>query len=292
MNPKPSKLAERLRTICVLGRVSNLPTIGSNCLAGWLLGGGSDLSKLAWLCAGAALLYTGGMFLNDAADADWDLQHRPERPIPAGRISRNGVYVAASGLLVAGWSLLLLAGGRTALTGLVLIAIVGIYDFVHKQVAFAPALMASCRGLLYLTAAATGKNLLTMPVLLGSLAITGYVAGLSSLARHESTGNWTSRWPLLLLLSPVALAFIGYSAATGTGSRIVAGVVLVIWTGWCLRFATAMQRPNPGRCVGGLLAGIPLVDGLAATDESWLVFAIFGGLFLLARGWQRLTPAT
>ena len=30
----------KLRTLLVLGRVSNLPTVWSNCFAGWLLAGG------------------------------------------------------------------------------------------------------------------------------------------------------------------------------------------------------------------------------------------------------------
>ena len=31
-----------LRTLLVLGRASNLPTVWSNCFAGWLLGGGGE----------------------------------------------------------------------------------------------------------------------------------------------------------------------------------------------------------------------------------------------------------
>ena len=71
----------RLRALLVLGRVSNLPTVWSNCLAGWLLGGGGNSAlKFAALCAGTTCLYIGGMFLNDAFDADFDRQHRQERP--------------------------------------------------------------------------------------------------------------------------------------------------------------------------------------------------------------------
>ena len=35
-----------LRTLLVLGRASNLPTVWSNCLAGWLLGEGGHVVKL------------------------------------------------------------------------------------------------------------------------------------------------------------------------------------------------------------------------------------------------------
>ena len=292
MTSQPSRFSERLRTINVLGRVSNLPTVGSNCFAGWLLGGGGELPKLAWVCTGAALLYTGGMFLNDAVDADWDREHRTERPIPAGRISRGSVYAGALGLLVAGWLLLLAEAGRTALLGLALVLAIVVYDLVHKQVGFAPVLMAGCRGLLYLTAAGAGAGGLAQPALLGALAIAGYVAGLSFLARRESTDQRMPRWPVLLLLAPVGLAFVADPGVVWPLSKILAGSACLLWTAWCLRYAATKPQPNLGRCVSGLLAGIPLVDGLAAGGGSWLLTALFGGLFLFARWWQRFAPAT
>src|SRR5829696_10188827 len=91
-----------LRTLLVLGRVSNVPTVCSNCLAGWLLGGGGDWRRFMLLCAGATLLYVGGMYLNDAFDAEFDSQHRRERPIPSGAIKLGTVWRIGIALLVAG----------------------------------------------------------------------------------------------------------------------------------------------------------------------------------------------
>ena len=70
-----------MRTLLVLARISNVPTVWSNCFAASLLAGGTSGSRLALLCLGATLLYTGGMFLNDAVDQVFDRQYRPERPI-------------------------------------------------------------------------------------------------------------------------------------------------------------------------------------------------------------------
>jgi len=70
--PPSLSLTSRFRTVLVLGRGSNLPTVWSNCLAAWLLGGGGPAKYFAQLLAGTTLLYTGGMFLNDAVDADFD----------------------------------------------------------------------------------------------------------------------------------------------------------------------------------------------------------------------------
>ena len=64
------------RTLLILGRVSNLPTVWSNCLAGWLLGGGGSGWKFFLLSLGGTCLYVGGLFLNDAFDVEFDRQYR------------------------------------------------------------------------------------------------------------------------------------------------------------------------------------------------------------------------
>ncbi len=90
------------RTLLVLGRVSNLPTVWTNVLAGWFLGGGSWTGELGWLLAGVSLLYAGGMTLNDACDARWDREFAPSRPIPSGKISLRAVWIIAVLQMAAG----------------------------------------------------------------------------------------------------------------------------------------------------------------------------------------------
>ena len=50
-------LDPRLRTLLILGRVSNLPTVWSNALAGWWLGGGNNYWKLPLLLLGSEAEY-------------------------------------------------------------------------------------------------------------------------------------------------------------------------------------------------------------------------------------------
>src|SRR5437899_1088645 len=71
-----SSFSVMIRTLLVLGRISNLPTVWSNCLAAWLLAGGGPWSRFAILGTGASFLYTGGMFLNDAFDVEFDRKYR------------------------------------------------------------------------------------------------------------------------------------------------------------------------------------------------------------------------
>src|SRR5258707_241274 len=91
MNTETTTSTPSLRTFLVLGRASNLPTVWSNCLSGWLLADGGPITRFLLLCAGTTFLYIGGMFLNDAFDVEFDRQHRPERPIPSGAASLRAV---------------------------------------------------------------------------------------------------------------------------------------------------------------------------------------------------------
>jgi hypothetical protein len=92
-----------------LGRVSNLPTVWTNALAGIALAG---VSPWHWAtlpaAAGLSLTYVGGMYLNDAFDRGIDAQERPDRPIPAGQADPNTVFAIGFGLLLGGAALLLL----------------------------------------------------------------------------------------------------------------------------------------------------------------------------------------
>ena len=154
------------RALLVLGRVSNLPTVWSNCLCGWLIGvgytkGPLDWTMLAMLSVGATLLYLGGMFLNDACDVEFDREHRKERPIPSGAISLGAVWKIAIGLLACGVGLLSVQSNLTALLTLALFNCIFLYNFIHKKYAWSVALMAMCRVLLILVAASfafTTKN--------------------------------------------------------------------------------------------------------------------------------------
>jgi 4-hydroxybenzoate polyprenyltransferase len=86
-----------------LGRVSNLPTVWTNALAGVVLSGGAlGLGGWGLLLIGLSLLYVAGMYLNDAFDAGIDAVERPSRPIPSGEASRIAVFANGFGLLAVG----------------------------------------------------------------------------------------------------------------------------------------------------------------------------------------------
>jgi 4-hydroxybenzoate polyprenyltransferase len=280
-----------LRTLLVLGRASNLPTVWSNCLAGWLLGGGRNARNLFPLLLGATLLYLGGMFLNDAFDERFDAQHRRERPIPSGAISARSVWQIGFGLLAAGLACLFVIGTATGVLGLMLVGCIIIYDAVHKVITLSPILMAGCRFLLYVIASSTGAEGVTGWAVWCGLALAAYIIGLSFLARNESTGGAVNYWPCLALAVPVFLALLMNAGAYQRNAWLLSAA-LGLWIARSLRFAWQGADRNMGRAVSGLLAGIVLVDLLAVADVPHGLALVFIALLLLALQAQHIVPAT
>lgn len=279
------------RTLLVLGRISNLPTVWSNCLAGWWLGGGSSWSVLIQLCIGASLLYVGGMFLNDAFDAEFDRQHRFDRPIPSGAISLAAVWRWGLLWMGLGAAFLVPRGTVPAILTLCLTGAILLYDAVHKRVVFSPVLMALCRFLLILLASAFGQLGVGGLSIWTGLALGGYIVGLSYLAKRESRGGVLSLWPLLPMAAPLVLAWV-VNAGPMREASLLLSLVLLLWVIKSIAPMWQSATPNIGLAVSRLLAGICLVDLLAVADvprELAGVFVLFLGLSLLL---QRRIPAT
>ena len=299
----PSKTPSRTRAWLVLSRGSNLPTVWSNCLAGWWLGGGwvdglRAGGRLAALLLGASLLYTAGMWLNDAYDSGWDARFRPERPIPAGVIRQAAVVRAGFVMILLGWACLLPLGLAAAAWTLGLTLCIEFYNRVHKRHPHASWLMAGCRFLLYPLAASVSAGTTIPLALVGGAVLAVYVAGITYLARGESLpGETPPRGPwLLLILAPLTgWAYVARSAAAYDprvswlllwpfGSRL--------WQAW-RQAARVGPDGSPGRPpIGPLLAAIPLVDLLLSPSLDVTRLLTFAGLYVAAQLFQRFIPAT
>lgn len=285
-------LATRLRTLLILGRVSNLPTVWSNCLAGWWLAGGGNPGRLPLLLAGVSSLYVGGMYLNDAFDVEFDRQRRISRPIPAGLISELAVWRFGWGWLALGLVLLLFLGKVTAWLGMVLAACILVYNITHKFITLSPWLMGLCRFWVYVVAGSTGYfGVDGWPIWCG-MALALYIAGLSYVARREATRGPIPYWPLLFLGAPIMLALIMDPGVYRTAA-IWMSVILVMWVAYCVRTIFQSGATNVGRVVSGLLAGIVFVDWLAVAPESALSMNLaFIFCFAATQALQRFIPAT
>ncbi len=281
-----------LRTLLVLGRGSNLPTVWSNCLAGWWLTGGHNYWKLPFLLLGVSALYTAGMFLNDAFDADFDRQRRPERPIPSGKVDVNAVWRMGFSLLGIGFVLLLPLGWVALIATLCLIVFIVLYDFTHKFLVASPWLMGACRFWVYIIAGTTGVDHLNGYPIACGFALALYIVGLSFVARRESFNGPVPLWPLLFLVAPIILAL---AMNTGVYRQHAAWVILVlaIWIFRCIRPVFSGGPINVGWTVSNLLAGIVFVDWLAVVPQiPPLPGVLFLALFAATKWLQKFVPAT
>ena len=287
-----SEKSQRFFDLLAIGRVSNLPTVWSNVITGFLLARcfheapesvGGDLVLVALLLGSASCAYLFGTFLNDWKDACFDEQYRPERAIPSGRWSRRaigGIALVFAILSIACLVPLSLSAAIVPLLGAALLTSIVCYTILHKKTPTAIIPMGLCRGLLYPLGffsaaswspglAAQSPNPLPVIILMG-LGSLVYVAGLTLAARYESgpsTGT-VPRLSLRFLLFACLFTHIwwwisGSSDKPGGASPLLSALpALAAFVYWTARSLFILRRSVP-EFVSRSLAGICLVDLLA-----------------------------
>lgn len=278
-----------IRTLLNLGRAGTLPTVWSNCLAGWWLGGHENTGDLPFLFAGTTFLYLGGAFLNDAFDADYDKEYRRTRPIPAGAISPQTAWRWGLALLVSGAVLLFVPGAATGGLGLALVLFILLYDALHRLFPFSPVLLGICRFFLYTIGAAAAAHEVTGWSIWCGLALAAYVTGVGIFLRWERTAKPPDYWPVALLAVPILLALL-IDNGEYRGSGLLLSAIVALWILRALRQFFWSLEPSFAQTVSDLQAGIVFVDWLAAADGPRPLSAIFIGLFLATLALQRVFP--
>ncbi len=320
-----------IRPLLATLRVANAPSVVSNVAVGYLLGrywwGDAQAvgPVLLWLTLAALLLYFAGNLANDWFDRDWDKVHRPERTLPQG-IFRSSVYLESAIVsAVLGVAFAFVAAGRSGITALVVVALIATYTLIHKRSVWGVLPMGGCRAGLYmmgfLAAWPTdlvepahaygfgpaiyqdiGKGILFIST--HAFGLLAYIAGLSLAARCESLPHpprgtvILSRALLLLPLPALSCWWMPWYALPGS-------LALIPFAIWIALSLTLLRKPVP-RFVSALLAGIPLIDWIAAIpvgaalvlpdgdmpDASWIAFLLPPLAFLAALLLQKFSPAT
>ncbi len=274
-----------------LGRVSNLPTVTSNVLAGVALGGGHPRAlHLATICIALSLMYVAGMYLNDAFDRDIDRRERPDRPIPAGEVSALTVFEIGFALLGSGVlliALLVLTTGTTwwpIAAAAALACVIVFYDAYHKGNPWSPVLMGLCRAGVYVTAALAVTAELRGDVLVGAGAMIAYLIGLTYIAKQENLAAFSSWWPVAFLAVPFVIA---------TPDGALATVIYVGFLLWVLRALVLILRRQTRDAVTSLIAGISLLDALFIVREGHVGLALVAvGACVVTRLFQRVIPGS
>jgi hypothetical protein len=276
-----------------LGRVSNLPTVWTNTLAGVVLAGG-DLEDARVLLAALSLslFYVAGMYLNDAFDREFDKRERPERPIPSGQVSAAAVFGTGFSMLVAGLALLALggAGMRALAAGVVLAAAIVFYDWHHKGNKLSPVVMGLCRVLVYVTAALTVSVVLPPQLWIAAAVALSYLIGLTYVAKQETLRRVDNLWPLAFLAVPFVYG-VPIAAAGLLGLAVFA--IFLAWVLYALSFLIRPGRINVPRAVVSLIAGISLLDAMIVVGQGQaLLVPVALAAFLLTLALQRSVPGT
>lgn len=294
-------------TLLKLGRVSNLPTVWTNTLAASVLAGASFNVVVVWLMVAMSLFYIGGMYLNDAFDAEIDALERSERPIPSGQIKRSTVFVAGFAMLAVGVVILLLLGRAydgfsrwvPAASGLMLCVAIVLYNAHHKNNPFSPALMGACRMLVYITAGVAVAQQVVASVWVGALLLFCYLMGLTYVAKQENLGQVKNLWPLVFLAAPLLYVLYRTFDVDPSGAGGIDVTVLILWVvllGWIVYAINLVVSRKPGsipRAVVSLIAGISLVDALMIVLAGAPVVAALAVLgFGLTLAFQRYIPGT
>jgi 4-hydroxybenzoate polyprenyltransferase len=281
------------QTLLRLGRVSNLPTVWTNVIAGaTIANAAASIVDVALVGLAMTAFYVGGMYLNDFFDKDIDARERPGRPIHAGDISAGAVSAIGFALLAIGAALLAWFGLLTVIWGLALAGVIVLYDAWHKGNVFAPMIMGLCRALVYLATGAAVSGEIRFALIAGAIALAAHVVGLTYAAKQENLNEVGRLWPLAVLAGPLLLALPGISS----GWLVVIGFLLL-----CAADIAAVrllaQRAAPGavpRAVSMLIAAICLVDALAVVlyGGGLVLVCLCASGYLLTRLFQTAIPGT
>ncbi len=285
---------QNINGLVALARLSNLPTIVTNCLAGISLAHPAVLSRPGeWgpVCLGLCALYCAGMILNDLCDRQTDAAEKPGRPLPSGRVSIKTAWIVTALLFPAG---ILLAGRTPEAMACVLLlsGLIVAYDVFHKGNPAAPLLMGLCRSCVYLVGgyAVSAETSMALTDVLSSASITASpwipaallgltVACITWIAAGEADAE--HRPPALpggtLAISMAFMAVISFPDPFAFS----AALLLLGWTLFSL--SLAYRKNNTGgaaRATAHLLAGICLFDAVfifhaGQNDYGFAALALF-----------------
>ena len=278
-----------LGTILKLGRVSNLPTVWTNAIAGAALAGQPSIPVILVVGIALSLFYVGGMWLNDAFDAEIDARERANRPIPMGQASLGVVFAGGFAMLGLGILLAFALGTAAGVAGIGLAIAVILYDWLHKRTVLSPVIMGATRFFCYVLAAVAVARV-TGPVVLGALGLLAYVVGLTYAAKQEAYDRLDRAWPLAVLAIPLIYSL------TQTGQDQVG---LLIWASLLVVVAIALWRlsrrkkGDVPKAVVTMIAGISLYDAvlIAGTGHLQLALLAVAG-FALTLVLQRVVSGT
>lgn len=278
---------EMLKAYLQLMRLPNTFTSAADIMAGYLLVSGLEiqLAPLILLSLASMSLYAGGVILNDYFDYYSDLKERPERPLPAGNITRFRALLFGLMFLLLGNGLAFKVNWYSFITALTITLLIFLYDALSKDIPFfGPLTMAGCRFFNIIL----GTSVITSFHPLGyfvAFLLFSYIFTLTMLSKGES-GQVNSKIalpPIIVVIGIViALIFLQrFSGILRSDMFLFLGIfcllALFTLTG-LLKKPEAMQVR---RTIRNLVLGIIFFDAAIAAGASSYLFGLLVASLIL-----------
>ena len=283
-------------------RLPNLFTAPGDSLAGYFLAsafiGNKTVSlwTIVLLAVTSVFIYAFGVVMNDLVDYQEDCIHRPERPLPSGRINRQQatwicvqLWIIAS-ICCPGSSIsifLLHIDSNSLFVFVVLFITIALYNMWLKHYRLAGSIaMGLCRGLNFLlgvTATGYGVSLGKIwPVFVPFAAITAYIAAVTWLADKE---NEEQNVGFVVQIPAIATAMAWFGTVLPLPEKTVAlaiPAVVLVQTVFLLEqtagklYHNTVEPNDMQRAIGALLR--PLVFW----QVTWILFSTTTAAFVVS----------
>jgi 4-hydroxybenzoate polyprenyltransferase len=256
----------------------------------------SILYGLAFLLLSTIGLYGGGVVLNDVFDAELDAVERPERPIPSGKVSKEGAAVLGIWLIMLGIGSAFGASAISALIASIVAVLAIVYDKYGKHTILGPINMGMCRGGNLLLGISALPYLVNTYWPIAFIPIA-YIAAITTISRGEVHGGDKRALYLAFgLYGLVILAILGMSMKSSFPLwhtlPFLALFAFLIFPP-LIRAWQDRQPRNIGLAVkAGVIALIAMDAAIGATFAGWIYGLVVLALLPLSRYLARVFAVT
>ena len=273
--PSFSRTILELMSICRLG---TLPTVISNCLAGWILSGAGNTLKFLILTLCLCTLQTAISWILCLVELPNTNTYKLRHPWLSTRIPLHSHWFCCAILLWIGIFLAALCGQTIALIACLVILIGGIIALTHRIFllsALGPGLL---RALYYIAGGCVSWGGLLGYTLWGAIAIFFFMLGCGLITRRPPQWGATSMTlPIISFIIPLLLALL-----INDGNYRTIGICFSSAVGLWLVYIFYQQtiQTDPSLIPTYLVSTICLYDFLAAGIDSIPSLLILGFLFI------------
>lgn len=278
--PKESAIAGSFNDLVALGRVASVPTVISNCIAGWVLSGEGNPGKLILVCLTLSLLHIAISWLVVLVDVRSEAEYQRAYPWLSDRVRIQVLWVIWATLC---WVGVFLGIACSRSIGILSCCIVftGLVIACTHRIFFLSALLPGfLRAFYYIAGGCAAWGGLLGYTLWGAVGILFFLFGTGVVTRQKWSAEVRSLFiPFLAFSVPLVLCLISND---GEYRRMGIGLVLLVLAWLMFIFYQQNIRLEMPRTTAYLTATICLIDFLSAGCESISVAICIGVLFILS----------